>query len=148
FFQNDIGVSLGTDSQVQIDLLEDARQLEYNLRLQKMERAVLAPEGGNNSALATRLFECATINGARSIGAPGGALGAGRATDFFTVELSDPSIAGASDDDLLGSIVFSLARTAVKDVVVGGKRIVENGRHADQEEIVEKFNLLQRRLWN
>ncbi|MGH9960975.1 MAG: formimidoylglutamate deiminase, partial [Pyrinomonadaceae bacterium] len=83
-----------------------------------------------------------------SIGAPGGALRAGRATDFFTVELSDPSIAGASDDDLLGSIVFSLARTAVKDVVVGGKRIVENGRHADQEEIVEKFNLLQRRLWN
>jgi cytosine/adenosine deaminase-related metal-dependent hydrolase len=31
--------------------------------------------------------------------------------------------------DLLTNIVFSLARTAVRDVVVAGKRIVEDGKH-------------------
>jgi formimidoylglutamate deiminase len=148
FFKQDVRVALGTDSQVEIDLLEDARELEYHLRLQKMERAVLASVSDDGqSALAARLFDCATINGAASINAPSGTLEPGRPADFFTVDLDDSSIAGASQDDLLSAIVFSLARTAVKDVVVGGKRIIEDGRHAQQEEIVERFKALQKKLW-
>jgi formimidoylglutamate deiminase len=42
YFKEGVPVSLGSDSQIEIDLLEDARELEYHLRLQKMERAVLA----------------------------------------------------------------------------------------------------------
>jgi formimidoylglutamate deiminase len=149
FFKDGVRISLGTDSQVQIDLLEDARELEYHLRLQKSERAVLAGEDSEERpALATRLFECATINGAKSIGFDGGILETGAPADFFTVDLNDASIAGASPEDLLSSIVVSLSRTAVKDVVVGGKRIVEDGQHHDQEEIIKRFNALQRRLWN
>jgi formimidoylglutamate deiminase len=64
------------------------------------------------------------------------------------VALDDASIAGASPDDLLSSIVFSLARTAVREVFIGGKRLVEDGLHRSQEEIVEKFSSLQGRLWN
>jgi hypothetical protein len=30
---------------------------------------------------------------------------------------------------LLAAIVFSLARTAIRDVVVGGKQIINNGLH-------------------
>ena len=118
YFDAGVRVSLGTDSQIQIDLLEDARELEYHLRLQKMTRNVLAP------MLAQRLFDCATINGAASIGFDGGRIAPGAPADFFTVDLNDLSIAGASVDDLLTNIVFSLARTAVRDVIVGGRRIV------------------------
>jgi formimidoylglutamate deiminase len=103
-------------------------------------------EDNGRSSLAARLFDCATINGAESINAPGGNLEPGRPADFFTVDLDDPSIAGASPDDLLSDIVFSLSRTAIRDVVVGGKRIVEDGRHAQQEDIVEKFKALQKKL--
>jgi formimidoylglutamate deiminase len=148
YFNQSVRVSLGTDSHVEIDLLEDARELEYHLRLQKVERAVLAPaDDEGHSALAARLFECATVNGAASIQAPGGILETGRFADFFTVDLNDPSIAGASSDDLLSAIVFSLSRTAIRDVVVGGKRIVEDGKHGQQEEIVERFKALQKKLW-
>ncbi|MDX6272541.1 MAG: formimidoylglutamate deiminase [Acidobacteriota bacterium] len=163
-----VRVSLGTDSHTQIDLLEDARELEYHLRLQKLERAVLAPDpnatherAARNSddasdlaTLAARLFDCATTNGAAGIGAAGigaitdgGALAAGCPADFFTVALDDPSIAGASAADLLPAVVFSLARTAVRDVVVGGRRVVEDGHHRTQDEIIERFTNLQRRLW-
>jgi formimidoylglutamate deiminase len=171
YFKNGVGVCLGSDSHAQIDLLEDARELEYHLRLQKLERAVLrvssptVREGastmardaddnkstlpdGRVSAIASRLFDCATINGARSIGASGGSLEAGRPADFFTVDLDDPSIAGASPDDLPASIVFSLSRAAVREVVVSGRPIVSEGRHLIQEEVVERFNDLQKRLWN
>jgi formimidoylglutamate deiminase len=139
---------LGTDSQVQIDLIEDARELEYHLRLQRTERNVLATDDQNDRAsLARNLFDCATVNGATSIGFTGGEIEPGLPADFFTIGLDDPSIAGASIDNLLANVVFSLSRTALRDVVVGGKQIVQDGRHIAQEEIVHKFKEVQKKMW-
>lgn len=154
YLKQDVPICLGTDSHTQIDLLEDARELEYHLRLQKLGRAVLsvprsddARPDSRTSGTAAFLFDCATVNGAHSIDAPGGTLEPGRPADFFTIALDDPSIAGASPGDLLGSIVFSLSRAAVREVVVGGKPLVSDGQHLIQEEVVERFNELQKRLW-
>jgi formimidoylglutamate deiminase len=131
---------LGTDSQIQIDLLEDARELEYHLRLQRTARNILAPDKETDeSALARRLFACATTSGATSLGFDGGSFEPGAPADFFTVDLDDPSIAGSSPENLLTNVVFSLSRTAIKDVIVGGTRIVTDGRHKDQEDIVGAF---------
>jgi formimidoylglutamate deiminase len=162
YFKHSVQVCLGTDSHAQIDLFEDARELEYHLRLQKLERAVLDPQSqvtrptgrdasatrkAGPEALAARLFECATVSGARSIGAAGGALEIGKPADFFTVALDDPTIAGASGDELLPTIMFSSSRVAVREVVVGGKPIVSEGQHLIQEEVIERFKSLQKRLW-
>lgn len=162
YLRHGVPICLGTDSHAQIDLLEDARELEYHLRLQKLERAVLSvrspsvSEGNSRdealpdsraSDTAAFLFDCATINGARSIGAQSGALETGSPADFFTVDLNDPAIAGASENDLLASIVFSSSRDAVREVVVGGKPIVSEGQHLIQEEVVDRFTDLQKRLW-
>lgn len=147
YFNAGVPVALGTDSQIQIDLLEDARELEYHLRLQQTARNVLASrDDSSQAALARRLFECATVNGALSLGFGGGKLEPGAPADFFTVDLDDPSIAGSSPDALLANIVFSLARTAVRDVVVGGRQIVEDGRHPEQESVVASFKNLGHRL--
>jgi formimidoylglutamate deiminase len=147
-FEEQVRVSLGADSHTQVDLLEDARELEYNMRLNRLQRVVLHPEGDSPSALAAALFDCATLQGAQSIDSTSGAIEPGRLADFFTVSLDDPSIAGASSEDLLSHIVFSLSLTAVRDVFVGGRQLVEEGRHAAQHEIVERFTALQRRLWS
>ncbi len=160
FFEEGVRVSLGTDSHTQIDLLEDARGLEYHLRLKTLRRNVLAPaargvedesaveETPEVAALAARLFECATLMGAESIGAHAGGFEPGRAADFFTVDLEDPSIAGASTDDLLPAIVFSASRAAFRETAVGGRLVVESGRHPSQDEIVSRFKALQKRLWS
>jgi formimidoylglutamate deiminase len=165
YFDAGISVALGTDSQAQIDLLEDARELEYNLRLRSLRRNVLAQARDEShavgsveatpadsgeprmSALAARLFECASLAGAQSIGAPCGEFAQGRAADFFTVDLNDPSIAGACAEDLLPAIVFSLSRAAVREVAVGARLVVEGGTHAAQHDAVSRFAALQRRLW-
>jgi formimidoylglutamate deiminase len=148
YFASGVSVSLGTDSQTQIDLFEDARELEYHLRLQRTERNVLAPgDDTSPSAVAKKLFDAATMNGAASLGFNGGTLEADGPCDFFTVDLDDPSIAGASPSDLLPCVIFSLSRAAIKDVVVAGKRIVEDGKHPAQDKIVEAFSGLQKRLW-
>jgi formimidoylglutamate deiminase len=163
YSKHNVPICLGTDSHTQIDLLEDARELEYHLRLQKLERAVLSDrsptvsEGDPGSEAlpesrasdtAALLFDYATVNGARSIGAPSGTLEVGKPADFFTVDLRDPSVAGASPDDLLANIVFASTRVAVREVVIGGKPIVSEGQHLIQEEVIERFNDLQKRLWS
>lgn len=148
YLQEGVTVCLGTDSHTQIDLLEDARELEYHLRLQKMRRAVLCEESeGSVDKLAARLFDCATRHGAHSLGSPVSELSLENGGDFFTVDLDDVSIAGAGIDDLLPAIVFSLARTAVKDVFVNGNQIISDGHHANQDEIVQRFVKLQKKLW-
>ena len=57
--------SFGSDSQATINLLEDARELDYHLRL-KLQRRVLLDEI-DGIAMATRLFAYATTGGARSL---------------------------------------------------------------------------------
>jgi formimidoylglutamate deiminase len=127
-----VPICFGTDSQIQINLLEDARQLEYHLRLQHLRRVVLADN------LAQPLLDAATTNGTKSLGSD---IDDG---DYFTIDLHDPSIAGAQDEV---AAVFSLERTAIREVFVGGRQIVHDGRHPLQEEIVSKFVEVQERLW-
>lgn len=131
-------ICFGSDSNVQIDILEDARELEYHLRMNRLERSLVETAG---------LFESATVSGARSLGSPGGALEAGRAADFFTVDLNDCSVAGASRESLLAHVVYSLERTAVRDVCVAGEMVIRDGRHRLQDDIVREFGEVQRHLW-
>jgi formimidoylglutamate deiminase len=142
-----IRVALGSDSQAQIDPLEDARELEYHLRLQRQKRAVLDPVGSSSETLASRLFECATLGGARSLEVAGGELKAGHPADFFTVDLKDVSIAGSSAADLLTIAVFGMNRSAIRDVAVNGQLILHDGIHAQQDEIVERYGEVHQSVW-
>jgi formimidoylglutamate deiminase len=142
-----IPVCYGSDSNIQIDILEDARQLEYHLRLERLERAVLAPDTEQES-LARRLFDSATQVGAHSLGSEGGSLEKGRSADFFTLDLDDLSIAGADEASLLTHIVFAGERTAIRDVYVGGRPVLQDGRHPLHDEIVSRFRKVQRELWS
>jgi formimidoylglutamate deiminase len=139
-------LSLGSDSQIQIDLFEDARLLEYHLRMTRLERVLLASEKGQD--LAQRLFVMLTKEGARSLQMPVGELAIGCPADFTVIDLDDPSVAGGEPGTLLDQLLFSVERTAVREVFVQGQAIVQQGRHPDQTEIVHKFSELQRRLWS
>lgn len=125
----DAGVSIcfGSDSNAQIDLFEDARCLEYHLRLAKLQRAVLQVK---------KLAEGLTGAGYRALGMNE------QADDYFTLDLSDVALAGANPD----SIIFSAGRSAVRDVFVQGKQIVENGRHPKQDQIVREFRNILRKI--
>lgn len=141
-----VSVALGSDSQAQIDPLEDARQLDYHLRLIQQQRAIL--DQIEAQPLAQRLFACSTINGARSLAVAAGNLAAGSCADFFTVDLRDLSIAGNSADDLLPMLVFGLERTAIRDVAVNGRLILRDGRHPLHEEIVARYQEVHAQVWH
>ena len=125
YFERGVPVCLGSDSNVQIDILEDARELEYHLRMKRLERAVLP---------ARALLDFATKVGYESLQIPAN-------SDYFTVDLDDPSLAGGID------VVFSASRPAIRDVYVYRTQIIQVGTHRKQEETVELFKAPQRKLW-
>jgi formimidoylglutamate deiminase len=140
-----VRIALGSDSQAQIDPLEDARELDYHLRLEQQQRAIL--DQIDDQGLATRLFDCATVNGARALAVPAGKLAQGSFADFFTVDLHDISIAGHTAGDLLPLIVFGMDRTAIRDVAVNGNLIVRDGRHSLQNEIISRYEDVHAKVW-
>ncbi|MGC8549785.1 MAG: formimidoylglutamate deiminase [Acidobacteriaceae bacterium] len=143
--RNGVRFALGSDSQAQIDPWEDARELDYHLRLQYQQRALL--DDIHAQALAERLLACATKNGAHSLSVPAGDLKAGNSADFFTVDLNDVSLAGHSESSLLPLIVFTLSRAAIRDVVAAGRMIIRDGHHPLQNEIVDQYKDLYLRVW-
>jgi formimidoylglutamate deiminase len=151
FLARGVPVALGTDTNIQTDLLEDARELECHLRLKHLHRIVLAPAAASDpdpAELASHLLDCATRHGAASLHAPGGALEPGRPADFFTIDLDDPTLAGCDAETLPAALVFAGGRSCIRDVVIGGRPIVTEGRHPRQAEIVAGFRALQRDLWS
>ncbi|MGC2618861.1 MAG: formimidoylglutamate deiminase, partial [Acidobacteriaceae bacterium] len=141
-----VRVALGSDSQAQIDPLEDARELDYHLRLAHQQRAILDQIG--KQSLATRLFDAATVNGARALAVPTGDLAPNACADFFTIDRRDLSIAGHSSENLLPLIVFGLNRTAIRDVAVNGTLILRDGHHPHHQEIVTRYNEVHASVWS
>jgi formimidoylglutamate deiminase len=139
-----VSIALGTDSHTQTDALENARELESNLRLRHLQRAVL--DGRQGLPLASLLFDSATSAGARSLHLETGTLQSGTPADFFTVDLADASIAGSMPEELLTNIVFSMSRSAIRHVAVNGEIKIDHSRHALHDEIVAAFSRVQRRL--
>ncbi len=147
--QAGVEVSLGSDSQAHIDLLEEARQLEGHLRLLRLGRAVLFPravEGPRDSALGHVLLRALTTAGARSLDVDTGALRDGQPADFVTIDLTHPSMVGVPRDALVSAAMTGAASAAIRDVCVQGKLIVENGRHAESERAADGFRAVMAAL--
>ena len=120
-------LALGVDSHAEVDLLEEARAVELDLRVVRQERAVLDDPPGS---LPETLLSAATAGGMASLGLAGGRLAPGEPADFFLVDLDDPSVAGAAPDAVLAALVFGGSVRAVRATYVAGEPVVEDGRAA------------------
>jgi formimidoylglutamate deiminase len=139
-----IAVAFGTDSQAQVDILEDARQQEYHLRLERRERGILDGIGGED--MAARLWRSATAEGYGVLGLKGGSLDVGQPADFFTFDVNDLGVLGVDRASLASQAVFALGRAAVRDVAVQGRVVIEEGRHAQDEAIRSRFRAVEGRF--
>ena len=137
-----VRLCVGSDSEVQLSPLEDARQLEYHLRLLQEQRAILDPEQAGVGGLGAKLYRIASEGGMRALGLSGGGLRPGEPADFVAVDLDDPSIAGSNADDLMANVAFCLERTALRGTWVGGERLA-----LDFPRALPPFRAAMRRLW-
>jgi formiminoglutamate deiminase len=123
------GLALGTDSNAVIDILEEARAVELDERLATGIRGQHAPG---------ELLRAATERGHACLGWPeGGRIEPGALCDLVAVDLRGVRLAGADRDDPIPSLVFAGAASDVREVVVGGRRVVSDGRHLDVDVAAE-----------
>ncbi|HEX6651257.1 MAG TPA: formimidoylglutamate deiminase [Thermoleophilaceae bacterium] len=123
----DAGVRLafGSDSHAVIDPFEEARAVELDERLASGER-------GHHGA--DELLRAATAEGHASLGWPeAGRIEVGAPADLVTVGLDGVRLAGTDSDTALESVVFAATAGDVRHVLVDGRAIVEDGRHATVE---------------
>jgi len=114
-------LTLGSDSHAVIDMLEEARGVEYAERLARRARGHLT---------ADTLLCAATCNGHTSLGWPdAGEIAPGAWADLVTVSLDSPRTAGAPDRLALEAAVFAATTADIRTVVIGGRDIVRDARH-------------------
>ena len=114
-------LALGSDSNAVIEPFEEARAVELDERLATGIRGRHEPGS---------LLAAATGAGYASLGWPeGGALAPGALADLVAVRLDGVRMAGARDGDPVGTLVFAGAAADVRDVIVGGRFVVRDGRH-------------------
>ena len=128
---------VGSDSQSTVSPAEELRWLEYQQRLRKKRRGVLAAQ--DESHVGTRLWRDAAENGARALGQPVGSIAIGCRADWLVLDAEHPSMAGASTDTALDRLLFAGADKAIRDVMVGGRWVIKNHRHAADERLRTDF---------
>ena len=127
-------LSLGTDSHAVIDLFEEARAVELDERLRSRQRGVHP---------AVSLLEAATTVGHRCLGwDDAGAIEVGRRADLVAVSTATPRLAGAGEAALREAVVFAAAAGDVTDVVIDGRQVVTDGRHAQVDVVAELGELI------
>jgi len=136
---------IGSDSQVTVNPAEELRWMEYQQRLRRKRRAVLATD--TEPHVGTRLWRDAAIHGAQAIGQPVGAIAAGRRADWLVLDPHHPSLAGAAADAALDHLLFAGGHAAIRDVMVAGRWVVRHRHHDAETALGEKFaNLMSRIL--
>ncbi|MEV5960299.1 formimidoylglutamate deiminase [Kribbella sp. NPDC051952] len=113
-------LTLGSDSHAVIDLFEEMRAVELDERLASQER-------GHWSA--SELLRAATVDGHRSIGFnDAGTIAVGARADLVAVR--PDSVRTAGTGGTVETAVFAASAADVSDVVVSGKHLVVDGKHA------------------
>jgi formimidoylglutamate deiminase len=135
---------IGGDSHVSVSPFEELRALEYSQRLRLRVRNVASAE--DRPDVAANLWNAAAAGGAQSVAHPVGALAPGRRADFVVLDREDADFEGLPASACLAVAMFSGNSSRVRDVFVGGRPVVEAGRHPDEDEARNAFRSALRRL--
>jgi formimidoylglutamate deiminase len=131
---------IGSDSQATVCPAEELRWMEYQARLRKRRRGVLAESSEPHVGM--RLWREAARQGAAAMGQPAGAIAEGARADWLVLDSEHASMAGARADTALDHLIFAGGSAAIRDVMVGGSWVVKDRRHAAEERLAKPFREL------
>ncbi|CAI1796483.1 formimidoylglutamate deiminase [Serratia fonticola] len=128
---------IGSDSHVSLNVVEELRWFEYGQRLRDQRRNRLTtPE---QPAVADVLYQQALRGGAQACGTAIGKLVVGYRADWLVLDGDDPYLASAPDASILNRWLFAGGKEQIRDVFVAGRQVIEQGRHALQQQSSAEF---------
>ncbi|TWT17859.1 formimidoylglutamate deiminase [Luteimonas marina] len=121
---------IGSDSHISVSPVEELRWLEYGQRLATRHRNIaVSPASPSVGAtlLAGVLASAAQSTGFTDI------------DDAVVLDGDAPLLAGATEEDVADRWIFSGNRPAVREVRVGGRRVVTEGVHPAREAVAQRY---------
>lgn len=146
YFAEKGNLGIGSDSHISISPSEELRWFEYGQRLRYRSRNQLA--GGFNRSTGRNLFETVVAGGAQACGHNSGAIEVGKRADFVVLDTNHPLLCERDGDELIDSWVFSGNANTVRDVYVGGRKVIDAGHHAQEQQIEARFRSTLKELRN
>lgn len=137
FLDNGGAFGIGTDSHISLDPAQELRMLEYGQRLTQGRRGIL---GCGHTHTGAGLYQTAIQGGGRALCRKMGEIAAGFRADFVILDSDHPLLAGRSLDTLLDSLVFAAGAGAIRDVFVAGRKVIEDGIHAEDASLRPAFH--------
>ncbi|MEQ7918797.1 formimidoylglutamate deiminase [Xanthomonas sp. WHRI 1810A] len=135
---------IGSDSHVSLSVVEELRWLEYGQRLRDQRRNRLFRS--DQPMVGRTLYDAALVGGAQAMGQPIGALEVGKRADWLVLDGNDPYLATASGDAILNRWLFAGSDRQIRDVMVNGRWVISDGRHADEDDSNQAFARVLRQL--
>lgn len=136
---------IGSDSHISTSAIEELRWFEYGQRLVHRRRNLLTG-GAEAPHCGAWLYRQALAGGAQALGRPIGALAVGRRADFLVLDAEHPLLACRSGDAWLDALVFAGNANPIREVFVGGRLLVTEGRHHAEEAIGERYRAVLKGL--
>ncbi|MGH8853400.1 MAG: formimidoylglutamate deiminase [Telluria sp.] len=128
---------IGSDSHVSQSPVEELRWLEYGQRLVHQRRNIAFTREQRD--VGQFLWQAALRGGAQASGRKVGALEEGRRADLLVLDGTHPNLDGVADEDVLGRFLFCGNDNLVRDVLCGGRWVVQGGRHVAQDAIARRY---------
>ena len=128
---------IGGDSHVSRNPAEELRLLEYVQRLVGRRRNITISTV--SPAVGTTLWLEAAAGGAQALGREMGALATGKRADLVVLDDKQPDLSSRTGDALANALVFSGSGNLVRDVMVAGRWVVRERRHAQEEAAAERY---------
>lgn len=129
---------IGTDSNVQVSVAGELRQLEYAQRLGSRRRNVMASDG---AATGRALFDAARLGGNHALNASNAGMTAGSPADL--VSLRCPMWENPAGDSVLNGWIFAQG-VEVDAVWAAGQQVVRDGRHHQRDAAEPAFRAVIR----
>ena len=92
------------------------------------------------------LWRQACEAGALACGRRVGALEPGRRADIVVLDLNAPLFTNRSNDEIIDTFVFASSGNAVRDVMVGGRWFVQEGRHFAETSLAAGFKRAMQKI--
>lgn len=125
--------SIGTDSQISLNPLEDLRWLDYTQRLTTHKRNTFS-DG------ATVLIKNAILSGRSAMGLPtSDFFETGRPLDAVIYSAESPLLSVARGENILPTLLYTAHGASVAGTIVDGEWITKDGQHKHFQEIAREF---------
>jgi formimidoylglutamate deiminase len=131
-------LGIGSDSHISVSPIEELRWLEYGQRLVTRRRNVLT-QGHQGAHVGASLYRAALAGGAQAAGRDLGRIAVGARADLVVLDAEAPTLLGKAKDTLLDALVFAGNVNPVRDVMVGGRWLVEEGHHIAEHDVLARF---------